>query len=399
MKSVRATVAVAALAVMFGDPAYAARAYIGTYTPNLADPHAYANGRGEGIYLVNVDDATGALSGLKLVAKDVSPAWFTLSADHKFLYTVNEIDSYGQNNGQGKSGSVTAYAVDTKSGALRKLNTVDSGGAGPCFVSVHASGKFVLVANYIGGSYSVLPIKPDGSLGEASDVVKPGGPAGSASAADAPPGQAPAGLNRPTHGHMIASDPSGQYVVGDDAGRDRIFVWRLNTGTGKLQEVSVTHALAGSAPRHFGFSPDGKTLYQIGEYNDRLTTYGFADGKLTPKGKSLSALPDGYQGSGSASRMLVSPSGRNVYSANRTHNSIATFAVGADGLATKRANTSTEGEHPRSLTVDPSGKFLYSLNLRADNIAVFRIQPDGVPRFTGKFLAVGAPAVMVFLPD
>jgi len=394
VKFLRATVAVTALAALFGDPAYAARAYIGTYTPNLADPRAYANGRGEGIYLANVDDVTGALSGLKLVAKDRSPSWFALSADHKFLYATNEIDSYGPN----KSGSATAYAVDTKSGALKKLNTVDSGGAGPAYISIHASGKFALVANYIGGSFSVLPIKPDGSLGEASDVVKPGGLAGSASAVDAPPGQGPAALNRPTHGHMIASDPSGQYVVGDDAGRDRIFVWRLNTGTGKLQEVSVTNALAGSAPRHFGFSPDGKTLYQIGEYNDRLTTYGFADGKLTPKGRSISALPDGYQGSGSASRLLVSASGKNVYSANRTHNSIATFAVSADGLATKLANTPTEGEHPRSLTIDPGGKFLYSLNLRADSIATFRIQLDGVPRFTGKFLAVNAPAVMVFLP-
>ncbi len=376
------------------DAALAARAYIGTYTPNLADPTAYANGSGEGIYLVNVDDATGALSGLKLVAKDKSPAWFALSADHRFLYAVNEIDSYGA----AKSGSVTAYAVDAKSGALKKLNTVDSGGAGPCFISIHASGKFALVANYIGGSFSVLPIKADGSLGEASDVIKPGGPAASASAVDAPPGQAPAAPNRPTHGHMIASDPSGQYVVGDDAGRDRIFVWRLDTATGKLNEVSVTRALAGSAPRHFGFSPDGKTLYQIGEYNARLTTYGFADGKLTLKGKSLSAMPDGYQGSGSASRMMVAPNGRNVYSANRTHNSIATFGVGADGLATKLANTPTEGEHPRSLTVDPGSKFLYSLNLRANNIALFRIGPGGVPRFTGKFLAVGAPAVMVFLP-
>lgn len=394
MKLLRTAMAVAALASLFGAPAQAARAYIGTYTPNLEDPHAYANGKGEGIYLADVDDATGALSGLKLVAKDKSPAWFTLSADHKFLYTINEITIYGPN----KNGSVTAYAVDAKSGALTKLNTVDSGGAGPCFISLHASGKFALVANYTGGSYAVLPIKPDGSLGEASDVVKPGGPTTSASAVDAPPGQEPASPNRGSRGHMIASDPSGQYVVGDDAGRDKIFVWRLNTETGKLSEVSVTTALAGSAPRHFGFSTDGKTLYQIGEYNDRLTTYGFAGGKLTQKGKSISALPDGYQGTGSASRLLVSPSGRNVYSANRTHNSIATFAVGADGLATKRANTPTEGEHPRSLTVDPSAKFLYSLNLRANNIAVFRIQPDGVPRFTGKFLAVSAPAVMVFLP-
>jgi len=394
VKFLRTTIAVAALAALFGAPAHAARAYIGTYTPNLADPHAYANGKGEGIYLVNIDDATGALSDLKLAAKDSSPSWFDLSADHKFLYATNEIDIYGAH----KSGSVTAYAIDAKSGALKKLNTVDSGGAGPAYISVHASGKFALIANYIGGSFSVLPIKPDGSLGEASDVVKPGGPASSASAADAPPGQEPAGKDRPTHGHMIASDPSGQYVVGDDAGRDRIFVWRLNTATGKLQEVSVTTALAGSAPRHFGFSLDGKTLYQIGEYNARLTTYGFANGKLTPKGQSISALPDGYQGSGSASRMLVSPDGRHVYSANRTHNSIATFAVGADGLATKLANTPTEGEHPRTLTVDPTGKFLYSLNLRANNIAIFRIQPNGVPRFTGKFLAVNAPAVMVFLP-
>jgi 6-phosphogluconolactonase (cycloisomerase 2 family) len=162
--------------------------------------------------------------------------------------------------------------------------------------------------------------------------------------------------------------------------------------------VSVTNALAGSAPRHFGFSPDGKTLYQIGEYNVRLTTYDFANGKLTPKGASISALPDGYEGSGSASRLMVSPNGRNVYSANRTHNSIATFAVGESGIATKIATTPTEGEHPRSLTIDPSGKFFYSLNLRANSIAAFRLGPDGVPKFTGKFLAVGAPAVMVFLP-
>ena len=394
MKFLRTTAAVATLAALFGAPAYAARAYIGTYTPDLVNPNAYANGKGEGIYMVNVDDATGALSGLKLVAKDRSPSWLALSADHKFLYATNEIEAYGP----GKSGSVTAYAIDTKSGALRKLNTVDSGGAGPAYISIHASGKFALIANYIGGSFSILPINPDGSLGEASDVVKPGGPMNSASAVDAPPGQASSQANRGSHGHMIASDPSGQYVVGDDAGRDNIFVWRLNTTTGKLMQVSVTKALAGSAPRHFGLSSDGKTLYQVGEYNDRLTTYGFADGKLTPKGKSISALPDGYQGSGTASRMLVSPSGKNVYSANRSQNSIATFAIGADGLATKLANTPTEAEHPRSLTVDPGARFLYSLNLRANNITTFRIQPDGVPRFTGKFLAVNAPAVMVFLP-
>ncbi len=396
MNYLRTTVVVMALvATLSGaNTAYAARVYIGTYTPDLVNPNAYANGKGEGIYLANVDDATGALSNLRLVAKDRSPSGLALSADHKFLYAINEIEAYGAD----KSGSVTAYAVDLKSGALRKLNTVDSGGGGPCFISLHASGKFVMVANYIGGSYAIFPIKPDGSLADASDVVKPGGPTNSASAVDAPKGQYPSQPGRGSHGHMIASDPSGQFVVGDDAGRDNIFVWRLNTETGRLMQVSVTKALAGSAPRHFGFSPDGKTFYQIGEYNDHLTTYGFLDGKLTPKGKSISALPDGYEGTASASSMLVSPNGRNVYSDNRSHNSIATFAIGADGLPTKLAVTPVEGEHPRSLTVDPGNKFLYSLNLRSNNIAVFRIQQNGVPSFTGKWLAVSAPAAMIFLP-
>jgi 6-phosphogluconolactonase len=372
--------------------AHAARAYIGTYTPNAAG--APSSNRGEGIYLVDVDNATGAPGNVRLVAKTLSPTWMTLSKDGKFLYAVNEVDSFNPQ----KSGSVSAYAVNATTGALKLLNVVSSEGAIPCYISIHPSGKFALVANYTGGSFSAIRINADGSLGAATDVIKPGGPTNSANAVDAPPGQSPSQPNRITRGHMIATDPSGQYVVGDDAGRDQIFVWKLDVNTGKLAEVSVTKTLAGSAPRHFGFSPDGKTLYQIGEYNIRLTTYDFANGKLTPKGTSLSAMPSGYQGSGSASELLVSADGRHVYSANRTHNSIATFAVGANGIASKVTTTPTEGETPRSLTIDPTGKFLYSLNQRADNVATFRFDAKGVPRFTGKFLAVGAPAVMVFLP-
>jgi 6-phosphogluconolactonase len=395
MKILLRTAAIAAFTaglMASANSAYAARAYIGTYTPSA--PGERSSNRGEGIYLVDVDNATGAPGNVRLVAKTLSPTWMTLSKDGKFLYAVNEVDSFNPQ----KSGSVTAYAVNAATGALKQLNVVSSEGAIPCHISIHPSGKFALVANYTGGSFAVIRINADGSLGAATDVIKPGGPTNSANAVDAPPGQSPSQKDRITRGHMIAPDPSGQYVVGADAGRDNIFVWKLDVNTGKLAEASVTKALAGSAPRHFGFSPDGKTLYQIGEYNIRLTTYGFAGGKLTPKGASLSAMPTGYQGSGSASELLVSADGRHVYSANRTHNSIATFAVGAGGIATKVTTTPTEGETPRSLTIDPTGKFLYSLNQRADNVATFRFDAGGVPKFTGKFLAVGAPAVMVFLP-
>src|ERR1700743_1362517 len=164
------------------NAAFAARAYIGTYTPDPADPHANAAGHGEGIYLVDVDPATGAPSNPRVVAKTVSPSWIVLSADRKFLYAVKEINTFGPS----KSGSVTAFAVDQASGALKQLNVLDSGGSIPCFISIDPSGKYLLVADYTGGAYEVIRLKADGSLDQATDVVKPTGPMSTYTAADKP---------------------------------------------------------------------------------------------------------------------------------------------------------------------------------------------------------------------
>ena len=65
-----------------------------------------------------------------------------------------------------KEGTVSAFAINRADGKLELLNTVRSGGAGPTYVSVHPSGRFVLVANYFGGSVAVLPILADGRLGD-----------------------------------------------------------------------------------------------------------------------------------------------------------------------------------------------------------------------------------------
>jgi 6-phosphogluconolactonase (cycloisomerase 2 family) len=202
-----------------------------------------------------------------------------------------------------------------------------------------------------------------------------------------------------SRGHMILPDPSGQYIIGADAGRDQIFAWKLDQNTGKLQEVSVTKSVPGAGPRHFAFSPDGKTLYQQQEHDSRLSVYAFADGKLTQKGASISTLPNGFEGSNTTSELLIDKAGTHLYGANRNHDSIATIGVGADGSVTLIANTHTEGTIPRSLTIDPTGKFLYSLNQRASNVTTFSIGANGVPKFNGKFLGLGSPTVMVFLPN
>jgi 6-phosphogluconolactonase (cycloisomerase 2 family) len=378
-------------AMMLASPLHAEtlHAFIGTYTPDPA-AGARTSGHGEGIYYANIDSTTGAIGQVKLAAKTLSPSWLTLSADGKFLYAVNEIATFGPN----KSGSVTAFAVGA-GGALKQLNAVDSGGSIPCYISIDPSRKFVLVADYTGGAYAVIRLKDDGSLGETTDVVKPQGPMSLYNAADRPPGMFPDKETHGSRGHMILPDRSGQYIIGADAGRNQIFVWKLDGTSGKLNQVSVTALPTGEAPRHFAFSPDDKTMYQLFEQTSRLGVFDFAGGKLTAKGPRVSALPDGYAGNNTGSELLISKDGTHLYFANRTQDSIAVFTAG--GGAVKRiANVHTGGDNPRSLTLDPAEKFIYSLNQTADNIVAFSIGSDGVPKFTGKFAAIGSPAIMVF---
>ena len=130
--SLRTSACALAVVALVGLPAaaHAERAYIGTYTPE-ADGKP-ADNHGEGIYLVDIDPATGALSHPQLVAKSLSPSWMAFSPDRKSLYAGNEISDYGPD----KTGSVTAYAVDAATGALKALNTVSSGGPGPAYISV-----------------------------------------------------------------------------------------------------------------------------------------------------------------------------------------------------------------------------------------------------------------------
>lgn len=383
--------ALAAALLAFAPEAHAARAYIGTYTPPPGGGRSDANG--EGIYLVDVDDATGVPSKPRLVAKAYSPSWLTVSEDGKYLYAVNETSSY-----PGKSGGVSAYAIDPQTGDLALINTVSSQGAGPCHLSLHASGKYLLVANYAGGTFSVFKIERNGVIGEATHVIAPGGPLSTEPAAQNPPGQFQRSDHSASHAHMIGPDPTGQYVIGDDAGRDQIFVWKMDEATDKLVEQSVTKSPPGSAPRHFVFSPDGKRMYQLQEQDSRLAVYDFAGGKLTQKGDTVSALPDGYEGSSIASELLISRDGRFIYFGNRGQDSIGVFAADANGVK-RIANVSTEGNNPRSLTLDPTGKFLYSLNQRVDHVTTFRIGADGIPKFTGKYMGIGSPAVMAFLPE
>src|SRR5262245_32781565 len=187
-------------------------AYVGTFSSPLRDVLPtqvdLPPGNGRGIHVFQVDRATGALTAAGVYELGTSPSCLAVNAAGTRLYSANEPDRAGE----GKEGTVSAFAVNRADGQLTLLNTVPSGGAGPTYVSLHPSGKFVLVANYFGGSVAVLPILPDGRLGPASDVKQDDGVLGPRKATHAPPGSFAFSGHDHTHAHMIAADPSGRFV-------------------------------------------------------------------------------------------------------------------------------------------------------------------------------------------
>ncbi len=375
-------------------------AYVGTYSSPLKNMRAtqvdLPPGNGRGIHLFNVDRTTGAMTPCGVYETGTSPSCLALNAAGTHLYSANETERIGAE----EAGSVSAFAINRADGQLKLLNTVSSGGKGPAHLSVHPSGRFVLVANYFGGSVAVLPILP-GGLGVATDIKRDAGTVGPAKATNAPPGSfAFSGHDQP-HAHMIESDATGRCVLHVDLGLDQIFIWKFDNQRGLLtpNDPPSISLPPGDGPRHFSFHPNGRWLYSLQEEGSNIVLFDYdaEQGRLTSR-QTISSLPPGFAGSNFCSEIMVSSDGRFVYAGNRLHDSIAIFSVGKDGTLTFVTEEWTRGNYPRSFTFDPAGKFLYCCNQRADNITAFRVDPEtGGLAFTGQYTPVGNPSIIVFL--
>ena len=382
------------------DPEPPLMAYVGTFSSPLKDTLPtqvdLPPGNGRGIHLFEVNRKTGELNPAGLVEMGTSPSCLVVNAAGTHLYSANETDRVGAE----KEGTVSAFSVNPKTGGLELLNTVRSGGAGPTYVSIHPSGKFLLVANYFGGSVSVIPFLPDGRLAEPSDVKNDEGPIGPTKAVNAPPGSFAFSGHDRTHAHMIQSDPSGRFVLHVDLGTDQILIWKFDAEKGKLipAETPSVSLPPGDGPRHFHFHPNGKWFYSIQEEGSTLVLFDYdaEKGALSAR-QTISTLPKGFKGSNFCSEILVSADGKFVYAGNRLHDSIGIFSVGADGTLTHVADEWTRGNYPRSFNFDPTGEFLYCCNQRADNVAIFKVnKTTGELNFTGHYAAVGNPSIIVF---
>jgi 6-phosphogluconolactonase len=376
-------------------------AYVGTFSSPLRDVLPtqvdLPPGNGRGIHLFQVNRTTGAMTPAGIHEMGTSPSCLALNAAGTRLYSANETDRVGET----MEGTVSAFAINRVDGKLELLNTVPSGGAGPTFVSVHPSGKYLLVANYFAGSVAVLSILEGGRLGEATDIKNDAGKIGPTKATNAPPGSFAFSGHDRTHAHMIQADHAGRFVLHADLGLDQIFVWKFDEQKGTLtpNDPPAVSLPPGDGPRHFHFHPSGRWFYSIQEEGSTIVLFDYdaAEGRLTSR-QTISTLPPGFAGSNFCSEILVSADGRFVYAGNRLHDSVGIFSVGPNGTLKLVAEEWTRGNYPRSFNLDPTGQFFYCCNQRGDNIAVFRVdRKTGGLNFTGHYVPVGNPSIIVFL--
>ena len=319
-------------------------AYVGTYTrPN----------KSKGIYAWRFQPATGKLTAIGLVGETTSPSFLAIHPNRKFLYAVNEISNF-----EGKrTGSVTAFSMDTKTGQLKLLNTVTSRGSGPCHLALDPSGKWLFVANYNSGSVAEYPVHDDGSLAEASAFVQHAGSSVNRQRQAGP------------HAHETVLSPDGKSLFVPDLGLDQILSYKIDGLT--PNDPPFTKIAPGSGPRHMAFTPNGKFAYVMTEMTASVIAFRYAGGKF----EELQTLPTVDAAPNmSGAEIAVHPNGKFVYTSTREVNSIGVFAIDASkGTLTPVARTPSGGKTPRHFVIDPTGAFLFAAHQDSDNVVVFRI--------------------------
>ena len=351
-------------------------AYVGTYTVRGS----------QGIYVYRYDPATGGLEPLGLAAESDNPSFIAIAPNHHFLYAVNE----GKFQGKSDTGGVSAFSIDPQTGRLTFLNDVASRGADPCHLSLDRDGKFVLVANYTGGSVATFRVGADGKLGEASTFIQHKGSGPNHQRQEAP------------HAHWIDFSPDGRFVLSADLGLDQILVYRYDPAKGTLtpNDPPFAKLAPGAGPRHVAPSRDGRFVYVISELNGTVTTFSYdAKRGALQELQVVPTLPKDFHGENTTAEMVAHPNGKFLYGSNRGHDSIVVYAIDPKkGTLTLVEHVSSKGKAPRNFEIDPAGKFLLVANQESDNIVVFAIdQSTGKLTPTGAEIKVAAPVCIRFL--
>ncbi len=340
---------------------------VGTYTKSCDS---------KGIYVYEFNSKTGEFSLKNNTENIINPSYLTISIDNKFVYSVSEND---------KKSSVSAFGFNSNSGKLDFINYQNPNGLNPCYIiNDH---KNVITANYSSGNISVLGKNNDGSIGEVKQVIQHTGNSINAKRQEAP------------HAHMVYFSPDKKYVLANDLGTDKVYVYQNNPNsvTEVLTLKSSIDVKSGSGPRHLIFSKNGKYVFVLQELDGTITSFSYADGILAKVSETTVVASD-FKGDIGAADIHISPDGKFLYATNRgTANDISAFKILKNGKLEFVQRTTTLGKGPRNFNIDPTGNFLLVGHQYTNDIVIFkRDKKTGMLTNTGKKIELCSPVCLVF---
>lgn len=331
--------------------------------PRLVMVSGYAPTDQPGIQAFSFDATSGSLTPHGALSGIHNPSFLALHPNGRWLYATSETSV----SGDGASGGVWAVAVQREPWAARLLNGQDTRGDHPCHLAFDASARWLVVSNYTSGSVAVFPIAADGSLGAMSDFVQHMGHSVNPRRQEGP------------HAHSATFAPDSPFVIVADLGLDALVVYRLDDERGRLIEVGRGRARPGAGPRHAAFHPNGRVLYVGNELDNTVAAYDFDSqtGALAERQALPSVPPDAPETY--IAHIQVAPDDQRVYVSNRGHDSLAEFAIDAEGNLTRLTIAPCGGKWPRNFTVSPDGGWVLVANQHSDEVSVLPLDRDGAP--------------------
>ena len=343
--------------------------------------------RGSGISVYRVDLDSGRADLLDAVADIDNPTFIDVAPDGASLAAVSE------NAGQ-IEGRLTNLAIDRQSGKLRALGSQPTGGWTPAHLSHDRSGQFAGVANYgdvaamapAGLSVAIFRKAADGVLGERSGGATHQGHGPDAARQDRP------------HAHCVRWTPDNRTVLVVDLGIDRVVSYRFDAASGAIAPSGEVALRAGSGPRHLAFHPGLPVAYVIGELTNSVATLAMTEDGLALL-DDISTLPAGWRETSYAAAIKVAPNGRQLFAANRGHDSIARFDIAGDGRLSFAGTVPSGGQTPRDFAFDATGRVLAVANQASDAVNLFRYDGDsGALTPLGEPIRTGTPTGIAFDP-
>ncbi len=343
----------------------------------------YTSGGSKGIYVYHYNSKTGKTDWVSNTDSSANPSFLTIAPNGKYVYAVNEVS-------RKQAGLISAYAFDPKTAKLKFINQTSSGSENPCHISISKNGKWVLTANYSGGSLAALPVNSDGSIAPFTQHIVHTGKGTNLARQDMP------------HVHSVFLSPDEKYLLTPDLGTDKVNIYSFNQTAKQPLSPAKQPFIAiepGSGPRHLDFSPNGKYVYLTEEMSGMVSVHRYQNG-TTQFVQRIATHPADYKGQPGNADIHISADGKFLYASNRgKENNIAIFSVDAStGKLTALGYESTRGEGPRNFTIDPSGNFLLVANQLTSNVELFHRDPKtGLLKHTGNSLQIPNPVCLKFL--